>query len=269
VEEVAHGIHEIANARMTRALRAVSSERGRDPRDFALVAFGGAGPLHAAGLAEELGITTVLVPPLAGLFSAIGLLFARLEFHDVRPFYADARTVDADDVARLYGEMERGLQAALRHVERLEWVRSAELRYEGQSWEVEVELPPGPVSRATLTALVARFEDEHERLYGVRGQPGSAVQLRALRLAALGPEQPGNGLVPEGAARVASEATRVALFDGRPISTPVLTRNAIGTKPQPGPILVDEYDTTVVVRPRWTVRRDLTTSTLILERERR
>lgn len=269
VEEVAHGIHEIANARMTRALRAVSSERGRDPRDFALVAFGGAGPLHAAGLAEELGITTVLVPPLAGLFSAIGLLFARLEFHDVRPLYADARTVDADDVARLYGEMERGLQAALRHVERLEWVRSAELRYEGQSWEVEVEHPLGPVSRATLAALVARFEDEHERLYGVRGQPGSIVQLCALRLAALGPEQPGNGLVPEGAARVASEATRVALFDSRPVSTPVLTRNAIGTKPRPGPILVDEYDTTVVVRPRWTVRRDLTTSTLILERERR
>ena len=89
--ESAAGVHAIANARMTRALRSVSSEKGRDPRDFALIAYGGAGPVHAAGLAEELGCQTVLVPALAGLFSSLGLLFARPEFHDVFPCHLDAR----------------------------------------------------------------------------------------------------------------------------------------------------------------------------------
>ena len=89
--DVAAGIHAIANARMTRALRSVSSEKGRDPREFALLAYGGSGPIHAAGLAEELRITTVLVPALAGLFSAIGLLFARRELHDVRTSWNSGR----------------------------------------------------------------------------------------------------------------------------------------------------------------------------------
>ena len=92
VVEGARRIGGLGNARMIRALRSVSSEKGRDPRDFALLAYGGTGPIHAAGLAEELGVTTVLVPPVAGFFSAIGLLFARQEFHDVRTCRLDARS---------------------------------------------------------------------------------------------------------------------------------------------------------------------------------
>src|SRR5207302_2593295 len=80
----AEGIHRIANARTMRALRAVSTERGRDPRDFALIAFGGSGPIHAAGLARELSVPRTLVPPLPGLFSALGLLVSAVEHHDVR-----------------------------------------------------------------------------------------------------------------------------------------------------------------------------------------
>ena len=94
VLEAADGIHRIANARMTRALRSVSSEKGRDPRDFAIIAYGGSGPVHAGGLAVELGATTVLVPAVAGLFSAVGLLFARPEFHEVRSCHLDVDAVD-------------------------------------------------------------------------------------------------------------------------------------------------------------------------------
>ena len=79
---------------MTRALRSVSSEKGRDPREFAIIAYGGSGPVHAGGLADELGVTTVLVPPVAGLFSAVGLLFARPEFHEVRSCHLDIDTTD-------------------------------------------------------------------------------------------------------------------------------------------------------------------------------
>lgn len=266
LEEAARGIHEIANARMTRALRSVSSEKGRDPRDFSLLAYGGSGPIHAVGLAEELGVTTVLVPPLAGLFSAIGLLYARPEFHDVRPCHLDARTADPAVVEGLFTEMETGLREALGHVPAIEWLRTAELRYEGQSWEVEVELSAGPASAEALARLVARFEDEHERLYGVRGQAASPVQLRAVRLAALGPPSPGDALAPDVPAPPVREPTRRVWFGADAREVPVRTRASIGDAPEPGPVLVDEYDTTVVVRPGWTARRDGSTSTLVLER---
>src|SRR6185503_5659006 len=111
--EAASGIHRIANARMTRALRSVSSEKGRDPRDFALIAYGGAGPIHAAGLAEHLGMRIVLVPAVAGLFSAVGLLFARPEFHEVRTCHLDADAVDPAVVAGLFAELEARLVGAL------------------------------------------------------------------------------------------------------------------------------------------------------------
>ncbi|GIU95922.1 MAG: 5-oxoprolinase [Gaiellaceae bacterium] len=264
LEAAARGIHEIANARMTRALRSVSSEKGRDPRDFTLLAYGGSGPIHAAGLAEELGVATVLVPPLAGLFSAVGLLFARPEFHDVRPCHLDARSADPAALEELYAEMEAGLRAALAYLPELEWSRTAELRYEGQSWEVEVELPSRRVTPEALAALVARFEDEHERLYGVRGQAGSPVQLRALRVAALGPMPPADVLAP--ADPPVRDAERVARFGHDALAVPVRTRSSIDAEPEEGPLLVDEYDTTVVVRPGWTVRRHEATSTLILER---
>jgi N-methylhydantoinase A len=234
--ELADGIHAIANARMTRALRSVSSEKGRDPREFALIAYGGAGPVHAAGLAEDLGCRTVLVPALAGLFSSLGLLYAR----PVEPAELDATY--------------RELQATLDGVE---FVRSAELRYGGQTWEIEVDVGD-PIDLGTV---VDRFETEHERLYGIRGEDGSPIEIRALRLAGLGRQ---------------TGVDRLSLTDGFEARTtsrdtvlgelPVRTRASIGEAPEAGPLLVDEYDTTVVVRPGWTVRRDTATGTLVLER---
>ena len=254
--EVAAGIHAIANARMTRALRSVSSEKGRDPREFALLAYGGAGPVHAVGLAEELGCRTVLVPALAGLFSSLGLLYARPEFHAVRATstpptcHLDARTVDPAALDAVFGELAASLEG-------VELVRSAELRYGGQTWEIEIEVGD-PVD---LPAVIAAFEDEHERLYGIRGEDGSPIEIRALRLAALGRS---------------SAVDRLSLVDGFAVRSatretvlgelPVRTRASVGESAEPGPMLIDEYDTTVVVRPGWTVRRDLATETLILER---
>jgi len=257
--EAAAGVHAIANARMTRALRSVSSEKGRDPRDFVLIAYGGSGPVHAAGLAAELGCRTVLVPALAGLFSSLGLLFARPEFHDVHSCNLDARAVDAAEVARVFAELEQRLAPSLDGAA-VEWIRSADMRYGGQSWEVEVELT------GSLDDLVARFEDAHERLYGVRGEPGSPVEIRALRLAGLGPSS-GTGessLSFDDPRQVTG--TRAVTFDGEQVAVAVRTRASIGERAEQGPLLVDEYDTTVVVRPGWSVRRDAATQTLVMER---
>jgi len=257
----AAGVHALANARMTRALRSVSSEKGRDPRDFALIAYGGSGPVHACGLAEELGCSTVLVPALAGLFSSLGLLFARPEFHDVHPCHLDARTVPPGELTAILEGLRARIEPAL---ESAEWVPTVELRYGGQSWEVEIELRSLAVDEATQEDLIARFEDEHERLYGVRGEPGSPIEIRALRLAGLGPSAASDRLRLAGAREVA-EGTRAALFDGELAETPVRTRSSIGEEPEPGPLLIDEYDTTVVVRPGWTVSRDPATETLVVQ----
>jgi N-methylhydantoinase A/oxoprolinase/acetone carboxylase beta subunit len=256
--EAASGIHRIANARMTRALRSVSSEKGRDPRDFALIAYGGAGPIHAAGLAEDLGMRIVLVPAVAGLFSAVGLLFARPEFHEVRTCHLDVGAVDPAVVTALFAEMEAKLAHVLAGRSEIEWVRTADLRYGGQSWEVEVAFPPG----SDLAALRARFEDEHERLYGVKDQVGSPVEIRALRLAALGEVAATRSFRLEANAAASNGATR--RIDGTDV--PVRTRSSIREVAEPGPLLVDEYDTTVVVPRGWSVRRDASTATLVLER---
>ena len=257
LSEAAAGVHAIANARMTRTLRSVSSEKGRDPRDFVLIAYGGSGPVHALGLAESLGCRTVLVPALAGLFSSLGLLFARPEFHDVHSCHLDARAVDPREISRIFDDLEARLAPL---VKRPEWIRSADLRYGGQSWEVEVEFD------GSLAAVLVRFEDAHERLYGVRGEPGSPIEIRALRIAALGPSPPSNNLFLADEVREGASGTRAATFDGETVEVPVRTRASIAKAPEPGPLLVDEYDTTVVVRPGWTVRRDEATQTLVLER---
>jgi len=265
--EAAHGIHRIANARMTRALRSVSSEKGRDPRDFAIIAYGGSGPVHAGGLADDLGVSTVLVPPVAGLFSAVGLLFARPEFHEVRSCHLDVDEVDPARLTTLLDEMEAVLVSAFAGRDEPGWMRTADLRYGGQSWEIEVELPSGPVDRALLAGLRARFEDEHEVLYGVRGQPGSPVEVRAVRLAALGVTavppafDVADALVPD------RHATRRMWIGGEAADVPVRSRASIGAGAEAGPMLVDEYDTTVVVPDGWTVRRHIETATLVLERE--
>jgi len=138
-------------------------------------------------------------------------------------------------------------------------MRTADLRYGGQSWEVEVDFT------GSLADVLARFENAHERLYGVRGEPGSPIEIRTLRLAGIGPS-PGVDGFRLAESRDAVEGSRLVRFDGVARETPVRSRAAIAASAEPGPVLVDEYDTTVVVRPGWTVRRDPATDTLVLER---
>ena len=134
--------------------------------------------MHAVGLAEELGCTTVLVPALAGLFSSLGLLYARPEFHDVHTCLLDARTVEPAELEATYADLRDG--AASTGSSSSAPPSCATAARAGRSRSTVAD----PVD---LPALLARFEDEHERLYGVRGEPGSPIEIRALRLAALGP----------------------------------------------------------------------------------
>ena len=219
--EVAAGIHAIANARMTRALRSVSSEKGRDPREFALIAYGGAGPVHAVGLAEELGCRTVLVPALAGLFSSLGLLFARPEFHDgahVPPRRAHGRS----------GGARRGLRrAAQSRLDGVELVRSAELRYGGQTWEIEVEVGD-PVD---LRAADRRVRGRARAAVRVRGEAGSPIEIRALRLAALGRVERGRPAQPRRRLRRSQRRRATTVLGELPVRTRASDRR---DAPSPG-----------------------------------
>ncbi|MBA2451057.1 MAG: hydantoinase/oxoprolinase family protein, partial [Chloroflexi bacterium] len=145
--EAAYGIHLVANANMIRAVRAVSSQRGRDPRGFALFAFGGSGPVHAVELARSLDMRRVIVPRSPGLFSAFGLLFAEVEHHYVRTFFRKTEALDPAEldqvIAELEGEARETLAAEGYRGDRVALKRQADLRYAGQSWELTVPLEDG------------------------------------------------------------------------------------------------------------------------------
>jgi N-methylhydantoinase A len=261
VVEGARGIYRLANARMMRALRSVSSEKGRDPRDFALLAYGGAGPIHAAGLAEELGVATVLIPPLAGFFSAVGLLFARQD-STMYGRRLDARNCDPRDRSALLGDGTSARRGARRsRPDRLG--RTANVRYRGRGWELEVDLPAGPVDDRSIDGLREQFESEHQRRTRSMRSPGRRSRS-ALRLAAVGP---GAGAAAESrpGASIRRREHAAVHFDAGSHRTPV-QRSSLGSSPELGPMLIDEYDTTVVVPPERSVRRERLTGTLVLER---
>ena len=252
-EEAAFGMLRLASATMMRAIRAVSVERGRDPRQFALLAFGGNGPLFAAGIAAELGISRVIVPPLPGVFSAFGLLVADTEHHASRSLRTRLdRTDDAAIVGVLAALATAGADRLGRDgfpAERQIFRYAASARYAGQSSEIEVPLPGAVVSAATITDL---FGAEHERTYGFRAPADDPVELIGLSVIARGiPERP---RLPEHIAPFGANGPvrRRAWFPGDGwIDVPVVDRAGLGDVPRLGPLIVQEYDATCLV-PRGT-----------------
>jgi N-methylhydantoinase A len=259
--DAAYGAHELANASMIRAIKSVSVQRGRDPRDFTLVAFGGSGPIHAASIARELGIRRVLVPPRPGVFSAVGLLQARLECHAKRTYLR--RTCDlqerelADQLAALEADARAGVGADALRDSPFEVEAWAEMRYVGQGFELPVPIPPRDGSwSAWLSRLEDAFAAEHERTYGHRtDNPTEVVHLRVVAREAEPPPFPDAGLDP-GASRPAT--ARPAFFGERfgLLDTPVLRRGDLSSERRRGPLIVEDHDATTVVPPDFSARRD-------------
>ena len=257
----AFGIHRIANATTMRALRQVSTERGRDPRDFTLIAFGGAGPIHAAGLAEEMAIRRVVIPPLPGLFSAMGLLFSGIEHHAVRSCRLSRQALTAEALEAIRVDLRRGLLETFAeegHAPDLVAFRyAADVRFRGQTSEVNVPMAPGPWGPDELAALQEAFADEHERLYGHRSDPDNPVEVTALRAVGRAEVPDTSGRLRPGEPAAGRSRDRPAWFGpswGR-IDTPVCSRGDLRRGGR-GPLLIDEYDTTIVAPPGARVRAD-------------
>jgi N-methylhydantoinase A len=251
---IAVGIIEVANAEMARALRFISIERGLDPRDFGLVAFGGAGPMHACALADELGISRVLIPKASGMLSALGLALSELRRDYVTPYPARLTDTDPEEVEAGFLPMEERARADL---ESPLLVRRADLRYAGQSFELTV-------AADDIDALGIRFHDAHERRYSYRMED-EPVEIVALRLIATVRHEEVE--LREGRAEGDPvTSTRRAFFAGSWTEVPVVDRSRMGAGSEvTGPCIVELAGSTCVVGPDWAGAID-DSGTLILER---
>jgi N-methylhydantoinase A len=261
----AHGIVEIANAAMVHALRRISVQRGYDPRDFVLVAFGGAGPLHANRLAAELEIPTVLVPPSPGIFSALGLLVTDLKHDYSATHHGRLDRLDAAGVAAAYRALEDQGRAALRHEgisdDAVRFVRQVDLRYVGQSFELAVPVADPALGPDELEQLASRFHDEHERAYGFKA-PHEKVELVNVRVSAIGAiakprlrEIDSHGPAPD-AARTATRPVYFAEAAGY-VACPVYDRYRLGAGCSfAGPAVVQEMDSTTLLHPGYRAEVD-------------
>jgi N-methylhydantoinase A len=260
IAEAAARIAEIVNANMAEALRIVSVERGHDARAFSLVAFGGAGPVHATALADELQIPEVVVPPVPGAFSALGLVATDLKRDYVRTLYADLGTVDPARVAAVFAAMETSgqamLDAALVPPERRALPRQADLRYRRQAYELTVPIVDGEVTRASLDAAMEAFHAKHELSYG-HANRAEPVQLVNLRLTAIG-RLPSLMLAQPGDASAARTRSRDVWFAATGFtSTHVHWRPGLPAgSVVAGPAIIEAVDSTTVVPPGWTARVD-------------
>jgi N-methylhydantoinase A len=260
VEETAQGIISVVTANMARAIRVISVHRGYDPRDYALVPFGGAGPLHAARLAAELGSPVIVVPEIPGAQSALGLLMT-----DVRSDFMRTRIVPVatQEIAEVLTDLSwqaatwfdrEGIEEDRRSV-----VRSVDMRYTGQNYELGVEVPDGPVTAETIHLLVQRFHEAHDRMYGYRAEddPVEAVTFRVQAVGSVPRAKVERSTRRGVALDDAVVARRLVYLNGSFVDTPVYDRARLDIGHRfAGPAIVEQMDSTTLLLPSDTCEVD-------------
>jgi len=283
VLQAAYGIHLIGSSNMMRAIRAVSSERGRNPADFVLSAFGGSGPVHAVQMANQLEITKVLIPPAPGLFSAFGLLFSDMQYHHVQTCLRKMDELTSEELQTLFAAMENEAMKELsdlgyakgeteRSEQKIELLKSVDLRYVGQSHELM--LPIGAkIGRDGIKALEARFATEHERTYGHRAQ-NDPIEIVNLRLVACVKSQKVD-YIPDfnRSYKIAARGVAISYPDQRrkayfgeeygQLNVDVIARESLSADARQGPLIIEEYDSTIVIPPDWNASLDKRGNVLI------
>ena len=260
-QTAAAAIREIVNNGMAEALRIVSIERGHDPREFCLVAFGGAGPLHAAALAEELEIPRVIVPPIPGGFSALGLVGTDVRRDYARTLYQPLSDLEARDISAVWSELitegknmlkESGIPAS-----RWQFHRSADLRYTRQAYELNVTADEGEFTTTAKDQLADRFHARHKQTYGHQN-PNEPVHLVTLRLTAVGKLDRLEITHHTDTVGNSEKSRRSAWFaDVGTVECAVHDRNRLDATSQlTGPAIVESLDSTLVIPPGWSASND-------------
>lgn len=254
VEATALGIHRILNAQMAEAVRLVTVKRGYDPRRFALVAFGGAGPVHAPLVARELGIAKVIVPVSPGTLSAFGLLVADVEYDGVRAFLAREEDSDPAALEQVFRELEdEGFRRLLGEgfaAGDIRVRRSADMRYVGQSFELEIPTA-APTTAAMFRETIEAFHRRHDEVFGHAdsSRPVEVVNVRTVHYLLVA--KPELLTLPDDAVPVASGRTRTVGFkaDGRVDAAIYSRREVVRAGRVDGPCIIEQPDTTTVVAP--------------------
>jgi N-methylhydantoinase A len=267
--ELASAIVEIADENMANAIKMVSLERGHDPRRFSLLAFGGAGPLHAAAVARSLGIPEVVIPPFPGVFSAVGLLLADLRVDKVWTQGFRSSDVDAAEVQRQFDRITARAVGELRQEGfdgSPELQRAINMRYLGQNYEHEVELPESEISDAALERAFRRFDAIHRERYGYEID-GETIELVSFKVTAVGRRPRVDLHEPSAPSGAVQRATRDVYFRGHGwVPTAVLHRASMAAMvPAAGPCLVQEDGSTTLVPPGMTVRKSALGSLVLAE----
>ncbi|MCZ6536086.1 MAG: hydantoinase/oxoprolinase family protein [Chloroflexi bacterium] len=267
--EAAYGVHMVANATMARAMRSVTIERGRDARNFTVVAFGGSGPCHAAALARQLGIRRVIVPASPGLFSSLGLLSATQEYEFVRSLMLGTRDTNGHSLEESFTVLESEARDILHQegyaANALGFTRYADLHYAAQIHELTVPVP----ASGRISDLEEVFGEEHHRTYGYQSarEPIEITNIRVMghQIQSLGAQA---DLTAIGAALYGAggqNKSRKAYFGKERglLDVPIISRGDLDLQPSQGPAIVEEYDTTIVVPPGCTVSRDATWNVIL------
>ena len=254
ITETAQGIIDIANAKMADAIRQLTIQKGIDPREFVLVAFGGAGPMHAVSIAKELNIGKVLVPSSPGAFSAWGMHQSDIRQDSVRTMNNALDNITPEKLKKTYEEMKNEVQEILlqQNIEenKIEHLRTADLRYIGQEYTVNVEFMPGSLDQSSLDSIKQAFHNRHEQIYGHSNTAG-AVEIVNLRLAGIGKVE---RVIRKKAEAVTNELKHrkvsSVIFGGSEYDTNIYDRAQF----QPGqsfegPAIIEELSSTTVIPP--------------------
>jgi N-methylhydantoinase A len=255
--EAADGILRIAATTMSYAVKGVTTERGLDAGDFVMVAYGGAGPLHAVDVAREIGIRNVIVPGAPGVFSAFGMLFSDLRYDYVRTHLMLLAEAPFNEIEAVFKELEQNGRDAIAATsvkpERIAVKRALDMRYVGQEHPVTVELPMRVFQKQDRAAIKRHFDDDHMRRYGTSA-PNENAEIVSLRVTVVGlMRKPPQEKIKKGAGRPPKSAyagTRKVWFDGGFRKVPTYRRTALlaGNRIS-GPALIEEHASTTVLMP--------------------
>lgn len=263
VIEAAKGIVGMANQRMADEISVLVAQRGVDLREAVLVAGGGAGPVHAAFVAQELGIRKVLAPQAPGAFSAMGLLSVDVAHDYLRSDLALLHELGVSQLNEIFGEMEASAASEIGAeglpTDGIRFIRRIDIRYAGQGFELLVDLPSGKVDEKTKKEIADRFESMHQSMYG-HAMPGEALEVVSYRLRAevdIPKFDWGKNLSSSGVANGTPESHRPVHFPGSqgPVECPIYKTEQLPSQQTiPGPAIVEQADTTIVVPPGWSMK---------------
>lgn len=261
---LAAGILEIADWNQVNAIRQVTVKKGLDPRAYAMVPFGGSGPLQAAHVAQLLGLATTVVPPHPGNVSAFGLLAVDLKADYVATVVQRENRFDLPALDGAYARLEDAAQNDLESQGvprgRRKYLRSADIRYFGQAYEVRIEMQPGALDAPSLQAAVERFHAAHEKLYGYSYrdlQPVEVVNVRVTGLGLIEKPRFGTSVETHQTVTIDADSRRSVFFDGAFVDCPIYSRDTLGAGMSlEGPAVIEEYGSTTVIQPRQTVKID-------------